>query len=352
MNKFSRLTNNERIKIDIFYNINKYSIREIAYELSISPNTVSREINLGKSKIAKHIFRTPLRYRWNKVTPIDKWWFYEAKAAQTKANERRKNSVQILKIEKNNELRKKILHMLINLYYKPDVISGTLRRFYPNDKSLHVAPETIYRWIYKMNYQQYLQKGNKKYRKKRGNTTKRHVIKNRVSIHERQDITNEFGHFEGDSIVSKMHSSGMAIHTEVERISRYLFTRRINKKCALDTKNAMHDIFYPIQDIAKSTTLDNGTENHLHYELNKLGINTYFADPYSSWQRGSNERHNGLIRRFIPKKTDLSKITDKDLEDAVNFWNNMPRKILGYKTPQEVWDIEVNKIRKKQKEAV
>lgn len=74
-------------------------------------------------------------------------------------------------------------------------------------------------------------------------------------------------------------------------------------------------------------TLDNGTEFSLHYEIkNKLDINTYFADPYSSWQRGTNERHNGLIRRFIPKKTDLNTVSIDDLNEYVKFWNKQPKK--------------------------
>ena len=81
----------------------------------------------------------------------------------------------------------------------------------------------------------------------------------------------------------------------------------------------------------KSTTLDNGRENHFHMGLHKYGMKTYFADPYSSWQRGTNENHNGLLRRYLPKGTDMSKVSEEELQDIVVEINNRPKKVLGLK---------------------
>lgn len=97
-------------------------------------------------------------------------------------------------------------------------------------------------------------------------------------------------------------------------------------------------------DARKSTTLDNGRENHYHKQLrNELGMRTYFADPYSSWQRGTNEYHNGLIRRYFPKKTALSEVTQEELDDIVLEINNRPRKVLEYQTPLEVFNQYLSK---------
>jgi IS30 family transposase len=88
----------------------------------------------------------------------------------------------------------------------------------------------------------------------------------------------------------------------------------------------------------KSLTLDNGSENALHERVSKeTGVPIYFADPYSSWQRGTNERHNGLLRQFFPKGTNFDEITQEELDEMTDYWNNRRRKILGYKTPLQVW---------------
>lgn len=92
-----------------------------------------------------------------------------------------------------------------------------------------------------------------------------------------------------------------------------------------------------------STTLDNGKETHLHFKLrDDLEMETFHADPYSSWQRGTNEHGNGLLRYYFPKGTDFSKVTDEELEDVIWELNNRPRKVLQYKTAQEVFNGHFN----------
>ena len=92
-----------------------------------------------------------------------------------------------------------------------------------------------------------------------------------------------------------------------------------------------------------STTMDNGPEMHLHGELGaELGMDTYFADPYSSWQRGTNEHHNGRLRRYYPKGTDFTQISETELQDVITEINNQPRKCLGWKTPSEAFQQQLN----------
>src|SRR3989338_764849 len=168
----------------------------------------------------------------------------------------------------------------------------------------------------------------------------------RISIHLRPKVINkrkQFGHFEGDTIEGRGHKDGF--HTEVERLSRLIFAIKVNAISSDEGLKAQKDIFAVLPNQARlSTTLDNGRENHYHQKLKQeLGIDTYFADPYSSWQRGTNEYHNGLIRRYFPKKTNLAIVTQEELDDVVYEINSRPRKVLKYQTPLEVFNYHLSK---------
>jgi len=164
-------------------------------------------------------------------------------------------------------------------------------------------------------------------------------IPHRVSIHERPEVVNtrsEFGHWEGDTVEGK--GGRLGIHTETERVSRLLAAQKVSRIASEETIAAQKNIFSRMPEKARrSTTLDNGRENHLHYELRGLGMDTYHADPYSSWQRGTNEYHNGVLRRYVPKGTDFAMIDETELADIVEEINNRPRKCLCWQTPQEVF---------------
>jgi IS30 family transposase len=162
-----------------------------------------------------------------------------------------------------------------------------------------------------------------------------------VSIHQRPatiDDRSEFGHWEGDS-VEGIRSVGDGIHTEVERVSRMIIARKVGAISSAEGIRAQRTIFEPLPPGArKSVTMDNGKEMHNHYELvTSLGMDTYFADPYSSWQRGTNEHHNGRIRRYFPKGSDFSTVTEQELHEAITEINNQPRKCLAWYTPAEVF---------------
>jgi IS30 family transposase len=323
------------------YLLEGYSIRSIATKLKVSANTIAREIKLGKTKASWMMQEG----KNNRYPLIDYYYVYNPYKAEEKAKKRKKLSNQIRKLDKNKGLRNTVLEMLINQSYKPDVIAGRLKYLYPNEYIYHISHTAIYSWInLKRNkhLQKYLEKGRKKTHRYNTHPNKKNPIKDRVSIHNRPNTKGIFCNFEGDSIVSNMFSSGSAIHTEVEMKTKYIFAEKIQAKTADASIGAMIKIFEPIKHLVKTVTLDNGSEFHKHYILNKkLGINTYFADPYSSWQRGLNEKSNGLLRRFILKGSDLKNISQAELDEYVSFWNNMPRKCLGYKTPKECWDKEI-----------
>ena len=173
--------------------------------------------------------------------------------------------------------------------------------------------ESIYQFLYDPAQQEeklweYLPRRHRKRRRWLGRRSRSVKIPNRVSIRHRPaeiDYREEFGHWEGDTIVGDGHRTG--IHTEVERISRLVFADKVPRIRAKETSAVQLWLFSRLPKLArKSTTLDNGSEHYLPTRLQEeLGMQTYFADPYCSWQRGTHESTNGLIRRYFPKGTDF-----------------------------------------------
>lgn len=231
--------------------------------------------------------------------------------------------------------------------WSPEQISGRMKLVFKKNPEMRIVPETIYSFVYSDEFKhrkfwEYFPRGHKKRRRWYGRKTHKSAsISHRISIHDRPEIVDEnieFGHFEGDSVEGRYHKSG--VHTEVERLTRMYFAIKVEGISSDEVLKAQLKIFSSIP--VKSVTLDNGRENHLHFKLNKAGIKTYFADPYSSWQRGSNEYHNGLLRRYFPKKTDFTKVTQEEIDDCVWEINNTPRKCLGFYTANEVFLSKLN----------
>ena len=158
---------------------------------------------------------------------------------------------------------------------------------------------------------------------------------NRVWIDERCDEANnrsEFGHLETDSV---HYPNKDAVNTVADRMSRFVFFTKLEGRDALSTSKALIEKLRNVP--AKSITTDNGTENTKHELVTKkLGIPFYFCHPYHSWEKGSVEQINGLLRRYLPRKTNLKNVTQQDLDDIAYELNTRPRKCLGYSTPYEV----------------
>ena len=178
-------------------------------------------------------------------------------------------------------------------------------------------------------------------KKHRGTGSK---ILNQVSIDNRPkhiELRNEIGHWEGDLIIGKNHKS--AIGTIVERKSRYTLIIKLKARNAKEVAKMFAKKLNQLNPLfKKSMTYDNGTEMAKHETITKkTGMKIYFAHPYSSWERGTNENTNGLIRRYLPKGTDFNEIDEKKLLFIQEKLNNRPRKIIGYKTPKEIMDYEL-----------
>lgn len=260
--------------------------------------------------------------------------------------------------------------------WSPEQISGRLREVdHKGERNWQICMETIYQFIYREKTDQtkkgleqsrvldkrlpdgkstvtitdydkplweFLRRKQKRRRKKGGRKVQRVRIPDRLSIHVRPAIVarrKQFGHWEGDSIVGKNHTSGL--HTEYERVASLIRFERLGRITADEAVIAARKIFNPLPFHAKrTTTLDNGSEHTNHKEF---GIQAYFADPYASWQRGGNENCNMWIRCYFPKGTDFSIIGDEELKDVERELNNRPRKRLKFRTPQEVFDEHLNK---------
>ena len=175
-----------------------------------------------------------------------------------------------------------------------------------------------------------------------GRGVSRFPIPGRTSISERPESVgrrDEFGHWEADSVIGV----GANLHTEVERKTRFLMARIVPDKTADESVAAQLAMFSALPAGARlSVTHDNGAEFARHTRLrDELGMATYFADPYSSWQRGSNENRNGMIRRYLPKRCTIAMGMAREVQEIVDEINNRPMRALGYRTPAEAFVDEL-----------
>jgi IS30 family transposase len=201
----------------------------------------------------------------------------------------------------------------------------------------------IYRYIWSDKKQggrlwQCLRRKAKPYRK-RLTTETRGRINDRVSIHERSQIVEEkarIGDWEADTIIGQHHKQ--AVVTLVERRTGLLKMKRVTKKSAQQVSGAMIDLLTPIRLQVKTITSDNGKEFADHKGVKqKIYSGFFFADAYASWQRGTNENTNGLIREYLPKGCDFRQVCDDEIRAIENKLNNRPRKRLGFRTPNQVF---------------
>jgi len=268
---------------------------------------------------------------------------YKPHLAQRYYTKRRDASKQPYRLEKNGRLRQYVRHKL-KQYWSPEQIAARLEIDHPDAPQMRTSPLVIYNWIQRDKtaggtLYKYLRQGHRKRRKKRGSLNNQGQIPDRRPISERPkavDKREELGHWEGDTVVGKFHSSFVASH--VERKSRYLLVGRTDDKSADSMNATTRRLFRKIPlSKRKTMTFDNGKEFAGFKALEKaVGFCCYFADPYSSYQRGTNENTNGLLRQFFPKGTDFNTISEEEIDKAAALLNNRPRKCLNYRTPHEV----------------
>jgi len=318
---YTHLTEKERYVIS-HLKCAGFSYREIGRRLNRSHTSISREIKRGKL-IHPH---TVYWYDWTHP---------EALKRRHKSRHHRRRSKHRLV----NYVSKKI-----KLDWSPEVISAKLKLEFPCSTEMRVSPETIYRWLYldakdggTLYY--HLRRRRKKRRKQNKYGSGRRFIPGRVSISERPSIVEtrqRFGDWEGDTVEGGKATG--CIVTHVERKSRYLIAAKLDTKKAQALSAESIKLFYRIpKKLRQTLTVDNGKEFAQFKDIeSKTGLSIYFADPYSAWQRATNENTNGLLRQYCPKGTDFSKISNEELAIAVKKLNHRPRKCLNYRSPHEV----------------
>lgn len=309
----SQLTKTERQEI-AYLKTKGYSQRAIAKMLKRSVSTISRELSR------------------NAVNGT-----YEPEKAQMKSYQRRywvAKELPRLWDADWQEFRKFLEEKLSQEHpWSPEQICGHWNLISTNKG---VSYSTVYRFINRWEYRlkKHLPHQRYKWKRKKAGTPKRNLIPNRKWIDDRPEIVDSretFGHWEGDTLGSKKGETETVL-ASLERKSRYLLARKIldrkPKRTAKHLKK-WHKKFH-----FDSLTLDSGIEFQKH---EKIGCDTYFCHPYSSWEKGQIEYAMRLLRRLIPKKSSLNHIPQKELQKFVNHLNHMPRKCLGWKTPHQVF---------------
>ena len=302
----------ERTRIEVLSKMG-YSTRRIAKQLNRHHSTISRELKRNTQEI------------------------YQAELADELARQRR---LVCHRPEKKSEKVIQTIQHYLKLTWSPEQISNTILKGIISFKS-------IYRWIYDGT----ILLGDLSCLRQKGKRRKPRETRGRfnigTSIHQRpKEVKNRetFGHWELDTIVSSRGKSKGCLATFVERQTRFYVAIKLENRSASEMYRAINELYehFP-KDTFKTYTVDRGKEFACYSEVEtNLNVPVYFADAYSSWQRGSNENANGLLREFFPKKTDLARISDQEINMALCLINHRPRKCLDWKTSFELFHEKVS----------
>jgi len=312
MNSYKQLTYEQRCQIYVL-NKSDMSQQDIANAIDVTQPTISRELKRNTGERG-----------------------YRYKQAQKKSKDRRMKAVKAIKMTPEMI---KLIESKLRLKWSPEQVSGWLL----DERDELLSHETIYLHIWADKAAggdlfTLLRRKGKAYQPRSKGQAGRGHIKNRVSIDERPKIVDEkgrVGDWEIDLVIGKGHSG--ALVTIVERATSFTVSSRINDKSAHTVTLATIALLTPFKDMVLTITADNGKEFAYHELMTQaLGAQVYFADPYSSWQRGLNENTNGLLRQYWPKSTDFKKVSAKDVSAVIIELNDRPRKKLVYKTPAKL----------------
>ena len=234
-----------------------------------------------------------------------------------------------------------VVEKLLGLGWSPEQIS---KRLELESGDRRVSHETIYRYVYRdkrkggglhmhLRRRHTYRKRINKYHCRKGWDTRQPIATRPAVV----DARSRIGDWEADTIVGRGHRGG--ILSLVERRSRYCVLQKVATKSAALVADAVCTSLLPVKDKVLTITSDNGIEFVHHQRIAKaLDVDFFFADPYSSWQRGTNENTNGLVRQYFPKRTDFNDVPAEAIRDVADRLNNRPRKVLAFRTPNEVFN--------------
>lgn len=292
--------------------------------LGFSKSKIAKKLLRHRSSVGREIQRNTFE---GKYSPHKAQSFYSQRKTKCGAKQKLKKSILLLDIQDKLEDG-----------WTPEQISGRAKE----DNSYNISFKTIYLAIKNGLLLENTVKLLPRKGKSKSNGTKetRGIIPNKKMIEERPkeaDDRSEIGHFESDTIIGSGKQG--AIMTYVCRKSRFLIAELMeDRKAATFNQATIESFKYIPSEVVKTFTSDNGKEFSRFKELEeKLEVSCYFANPYHSWERGTNENTNGLLRRYFPKGTDFKTLVKEEINKAVWAINNRPRKTLGFKTPLEVF---------------
>ncbi len=309
---YTHLTEVERYQIQALLKAG-VTLTAIAGQLKRHKSTISREI--GRNRGVKK---------------------YSAQTAQIKARRRCANRRNAKRINSHvwNEVERRL-----EQDWSPEQISGRFKQ----EGIGRISHEAIYRYVYRDKriggqLHSHLRCQKSKRRRYGAGYDRRGRLHDRRPITERPAVVEQrlrIGDWVGDTILGKRGMKAMV--TLVDRASRYTLIGKVERRSAPAVRNLIVRMLKPWQQVSHTLTCDNGKEFAGHRAIaERLQIDCYFADPYASWQRGTNEQTNGLIRQYVPKSTDLGTVTGRTINQIMDRLNHRPRKTLGWKTPFEV----------------
>lgn len=323
MPRISKITYYEREQIELYLKMEK-TYRWIGRRLCREHTDISREVKRNSGDY--------LPYR-----AVDAQRLHEAR--QRKKNKKKLEKFAYAKV-------KEFVVKNLREYFSPDQIAGRLKNQPPKELTgLTVSRESIYQYIYngagRFEYL-YPHLRTKRHKRQRRFDRKKHSkinIPDRISIHlrpEEIDSKERVGDWETDSMIFSKQKNTLSV--QYERKTMLCRLRKLKNKEAAETENAIAESVESLPNgLWQSITRDNGTENAKHLNtLNTFNIQSYFCDAYASWQKGGIENLNKLIRQYLPRKTDMSKISHDEIYAIQEQLNNRPRKSLNYLTPNEV----------------
>lgn len=270
---------------------------------------------------------------------------YTAALAQAKTQERERNRHVPKLAQPKHQALLEYVTTRVQEDLSPEQISGVLVNQPPPElKGVRICPETIYQYVYGsegrgQGLYQHLRRAHKKRQKRWARKARSSPIPQRISIHVRpEDINSKAasGHWESDTLEGKRSTRGN-VSVQYERKFQLARLHKLTGKTAGETEAAIRQSVRSLPEVLwQSITFDNGREGATHLNLVRdFNLATYFCDPYASWQKGGVENLNGLIRQYLPKGADLSRLTEDYLYAIQERLNNRPRKSLNYLTPNQ-----------------
>ena len=316
----------ERQRIELYLRL-RLGVRDIGRRLKRDPGVISREIQRNSRKDGEYL-----------AVEAQKKAVFHAR----KTNKR--------KLETNQKLHDWVERRL-QAGWSPELIAGKLKEQPPRElRGASISHEQIYEYIYQgegkwEGWYHYLVRKQPKRRKQRGRKPQRNLIKERVPVSLRPEVINErkrYGDWESDLALYRKQQAGLSV--QYERKGMLVRIHKVANKTAEENEQALMKTLEDLPlEYGKSMTFDNGLENVCHTNIrDTFNLETFFCRAYAAWQKGGVENVIGIIRRHLPKNTDLAKLTDEDIYIIQEKINNRPRKKLNYKTPNEIFQEQLS----------